>query len=178
MATYPEQCERAAPVLRLVPFRAEYAERVVGWVHGAQDAYWLAPKAKPPLTAEEVLRWQVPEHEPLALELAGQAAPIGYGELNRLSRARRRYWLGHVIVDPALRGRGYGAEFTRLLLRRAFVQRGAHEVTLVVFPANEAAVACYRAAGFRENGYETHEFAAHGRRERLLRMAAPPRDYR
>ena len=82
----------------------------------------------------------------------------------------RHFWLGHLIVDPRQRGRGLGTHLTRLLLERAFNQQGARRVTLVVFPENHRALACYRAAGLREAGAEIHYFPPCDRRVRLLKM--------
>lgn len=172
MAVNPRTHKDAALVCRLEPFRPAWAELIVSWVRDEQEAYWLAPRTPPPLTADEILRWQRPGREGfMSLEGDGPE-PRGYGELNLLSSGRRRYWLGHLIVDPAQRGRGCGVQLTRLLLRHAAVRQGAREVTLVVFPENRRAVSCYLAAGLREDGYETHEFPAYGRRVRLLRMTA------
>jgi RimJ/RimL family protein N-acetyltransferase len=157
---------------RLAPFQPVWAELVVSWTHDARDAYWVAPKSRPPLTAAEVLGWRKPDHYPYVLLAGGRPEPVGYGEVNRLSGGRRQYWLGHLIVDPACRGRGYGAQLTRLLLEEAFGQRGARRVTLVVFADNVAALACYRAAGMVDDGCEWHTFPAYGRRECLVRLAA------
>lgn len=176
MAANPGQRARANLRCRLVPFEPQYAERVIGWVRDAREAYWFAPRTAPPLTAAEILAWQVPGHSAHLL-LAQGGEPVGYGEVNRLGPGPGRYWLGHLIVDPAWRGQGYGRELSLLLLRHAFSQLRARRVTLVVFPENRAAIASYRAAGMREDGYETHEFPAYGRRACLLRMvatAAPP----
>jgi RimJ/RimL family protein N-acetyltransferase len=162
--------------LRLEAFQPAAAERIVSWVGGAQEAYWLAPRTAPPLTVEKVRSWAHPLHEPLVL-VDGEAAPLGYGELNVLAGGDRVWWLGHLIIDPAHRGRGLGTELTRRLLLRAFQQRGASRVTLVVFAENTAAIASYRRAGLRFDGYESHKFPAYGRCERLMRMAVNAREY-
>ena len=172
MAANPSISRTTTPACRLLSFHPSCADLVMSWVSDAREAFWIAPRTPPSLTAAEVLNWQVPGHQAYLLAEAGRAPPIGYGELNVLNGAARRYWLGHPIVDPAQRGRGCGLQLTRLLLRQAFAQHGSVDVTLVVFPDNTRAIACYRAAGMRENGYETHEFPAYGRRVRLLRMAA------
>lgn len=172
MAAIPQARDGSDRPCRLAPFAPVWAELVVSWVRDAREAYWLAPKSRPPLTATEILRWARPDHEPYMLLQGEQVAPIGYGELNRLVGGRRQYWLGHLVVDPALRGRGYGVQLTALLLQEAFEQRGARRVTLVVFPDNTAALACYRAAGMVEDGREWHTFPAYGRREGLVRLAA------
>ncbi|MCK4343014.1 MAG: GNAT family N-acetyltransferase [Phycisphaerae bacterium] len=172
MAANPDLNKRTVPACRLMPFQPGYAELVLSWVCDPREAYWLAPRTRPPLTAAEVLNWQVPGHQAFLLAERGRAEPIGYGELNVLFGAPRRYWLGHLIVDPARRGQGCGVQLTRLLLWHAFARHGAREVTLVVFPENERAIAAYRAAGMRASGYETHKFSAYERQVRLLRMTA------
>lgn len=172
MATPPRFERRAKTACYLEPFEPLHAERIAGWVRSPREMYWLAPKTPPPLTTGEVLRWRVPGHQPFLLWDVGHPHPVGYGELNRLASGTGRYWLGHLVVDPLLRGRGYGVALTRLLLRQAFVRCRARQVTLVVFPENARAVACYRAAGMWEDGWETHEFPAYGSTERLQRFVA------
>ena len=172
MAVNPGIRDATAPPCRLVPFDSARAELVLSWPRDAREVYWLAPKTHPPLTTAEILRWRKPGHDPYMLLEADREEPIGYGELNGLGGRRRQYWLGHLIVDPAHRGRGCGVLLTRLLLREAFERRGARRVTLVVFPENRRALTCYRAAGMGEDGYETHTFAAYGRQECLVRLAA------
>lgn len=172
MAVHPDMRRGVAPPCRLVPFEPAWAERVISWVRDEREAYWLAPKTCPPLTAQEILRWREPGHEPYMLVQAGRAEPLAYGELNLFGLARRQYWLGHLIVDGAQRGHGYGIELTRRLLEEAFERRGARRVTLVVFADNAAALACYRAAGMVDDGYEWHQFPAYGRRECLVRFSA------
>ncbi len=172
MAAHPSFRRQTVPVCRLAGFDPVWAAHVVSWVRDPQEAYWLAPKTPPPLTADRLSAWRATGNEAFLLLEPGRAEPLAYGELNRLSNARREYWLGHLIVDPAARGQGLGVQLTRLLLREAFEQRGARRVTLVVFPDNVAAVRCYRLAGMYEDGVEWHAFPAYNRRECLLRFAA------
>jgi RimJ/RimL family protein N-acetyltransferase len=161
-----------APPCRLRAFEPIWADHIAGWARDPQEAYWLAPKTRPPLTAASLLRWIEPGHAPYLLWEEGGAAPVAYGEVNRLLRARRQYWLGHLVVDPERRGRGYGVALVRGLLQEAFEQRGAVRVTLVVFAENVPALACYRRAGMHEDGWEWHNFPLYGKRECLLRFAA------
>jgi len=172
MAANPQTPPKVRPVCRLQPFDPRYAEDVMSWIRDQNEAYWLAPRTAPPLTAREVLHWQTPGHQPFSLLEVGRPDPIGYGELNVLSEAHGTFWLGHLIIAPTERGRGCGVQLTRLLLWQAFYRQRAREVTLVVFPDNRAAIAAYKVAGMPESGYETHEFPAYGRRAKLLRMTA------
>jgi RimJ/RimL family protein N-acetyltransferase len=158
--------------LHLTAFDPQYAGRVVSWVRGLRETYWLAPRTKPPLTADKVRAWAGVGRHPLMLILPAEDAPLAYGELNVLNERRRTYWLGHLIVDPKRRGEGLGRCLTEMLLHRAFRLHAARRVSLVVFPENRVAVACYRAAGMHDDGSETHFFPAYRCRVRLLRLAA------
>jgi ribosomal protein S18 acetylase RimI-like enzyme len=172
MALDPDISTNSLPACRLEPFDPAYADTVITWVRDEREAFWLAPRNRPPLTADQVLGWQTEGHRAFMLVRPGQMAPVAYGELNDLSGSPRRFWLGHLVVDPAERGRGYGIQLTRLLVWHAFSRCGARDVTLVVFPENRRAIASYRTAGLRDDGWETHTFPAYGRTARLLRMTA------
>ncbi len=63
----------------------------------------------------------------------------------------RRGHLG-ISLGPDARGKGYGSDACRVLLRYAFIDRGLHRVQLEVLDSNEAAIRAYVAAGFREDG--------------------------
>ncbi|WP_409494370.1 GNAT family N-acetyltransferase [Amycolatopsis sp. cmx-11-12] len=57
-----------------------------------------------------------------------------------------------IFLDPAAHGRGLGTDTVRTLVRHLVRDRGHHR--LVIDPAadNDAAIRCYKAAGFREVG--------------------------
>ncbi|MGD8450289.1 MAG: GNAT family N-acetyltransferase [Phycisphaerae bacterium] len=176
MTTRPARRPLEASTLRLLPFDAQYADLVASWVVDDAEALWLAPKTPPPITAEQVRDWTTPGHEPLMLCRARREPPVAYGELNVLSRSAGHFWLGHLLVAPARRGRGVGRALTEALLRRAFHRRGANRVSLVVFPENRAAVACYFSAGMREVARERHYLRPYEREAELVRLttiAAP-----
>lgn len=172
MAAHVRTSQKIRPVCRLQPFLPQHADTVMSWVRGEREAYWLAPRTRPPLTASEVLHWQMPGHQPFLMFEVGYPEPRAYGELNKLGETPGAYWLGHLLVDPEHRGRGFGVQLTKLLLWQAFQHQKAREVSLVVFPDNHQAIAAYKAAGMRESGYETHDFPVYGRQAKLLRMTA------
>lgn len=157
--------------LKPAPFESAMAVEIATWICGAREAYWLAPRATPPITAQKICDWRQPGRRQIVLAAPDSSAIAAYGEVNRMSRRSNEYWLGHLIVKPRLRGIGVGRRLCEVLLEHAFEQLGASRVSLVVFPENSAAIAAYRAVGMVEEGYEIHHFPAHNRRERLLRMA-------
>jgi len=159
----------SAPLGRLQRFAMADAEQVASWIT-ERESYWLAPRSRPPLTARSVISWGETEGERFML-LDNQTVPIGYGEINRLALQTNVYWLGHLLVDPHRRGQGYGQLLTRLLIDQAFTFQAARRITLVVFPDNATAIACYEAAGMHRDGFETHFLPSYRRRVRLVRMA-------
>lgn len=171
MATRPVQ-HAVAPLgtCRLVRFMPADATLVSAWLSNPRDAYWAAPRTWPPITPQRVLAWKRPGHRQYVLIDARRELPVAYGELNTLRHRSGDYWLGHLVVDPQQRGRGYGLALTRLLIERAFAQHRARRVLLVVFPENVGAIRCYQRAGMRPDGYELHHFPPYERCEHLLKM--------
>ena len=53
-----------------------------------------------------------------------------------------------IVVDNTSRGKGYGSDMLRKLLRFAYENTGVSSVKLIVFDANAAAMRCYRKVGF------------------------------
>ena len=161
---------RHAAGYMLDPFDPRHAVAIATWVTGAEDLLWLAPRTHPPLTPAKVRGWIGPGRQGYTMAAATNPTPVGYGEINVLNARRQEYWLGHLVIDPRYRGQGLGTQLTRLLVERAFVNHAARRVTLVVFPENRTAIAAYRSAGFRSDGYELHHFGPYGKSIELLRM--------
>ena len=158
--------------VELRAFDPRCAGLVVSWVRTPAELFHLAPKTPPPLTTAKVLGWCRSKGCPLLLWPADGDLPVGYAELNQMRSDSRHLWLGHIVLDPRHRGRGEGIRFVQMLLRWALVELGARRVSLVVFPDNQAAVACYLKAGFSLHGEEYHRFEPDGPRHRLLRFEA------
>lgn len=105
-------------------------------------------------TPEERRAWLAargPRHPVLVAEAEGVV--VGWGSLNAFN-PRRAY--DHVAdfslyVERAWRGRGVGRRLLEALTARARAL-GYHKLVLSAFPWNEAGMAVYRRAGFREVG--------------------------
>ncbi|HRX83630.1 MAG TPA: GNAT family N-acetyltransferase [Phycisphaerae bacterium] len=155
---------------RLQPMSAGSAATVASWVRSDAELFWLAPSTVPPITAEKVLGWTRQRGAAFIYTPSHGEPPVGYAELNAMARDRRHLWIGHVLIDPALRGGGLGRALTAALVHRAFRIEGARRLSLVVFPENVSAVRCYEAAGFTLRGEENQCFGAAPQRFRLLRF--------
>ena len=64
---------------------------------------------------------------------------------------------GFIIVDDAIRGKGYGKQMLKLALKYAFELLMAEKVTLGVFHNNMPAYYCYKSVGFKDVQMEKKE---------------------
>lgn len=161
----------APPVHYLTRFDASAAATICSWVRSLAELTFLAPGTAPPLTAEKVAAWGRDHANRLLLCAADGTQAVGYGELNPMAHRADQMWIGHLIVNPDVRGMGIGQRFTQALLARAFLQYGVAEVLLLVFPENRPALACYERCGMVVTGREHKSFEATGRRHLFLRMS-------
>lgn len=62
---------------------------------------------------------------------------------------------GFVIVNPGLRGKGYGKKMLQLGIEYVKTNLNVQRIDLGVFANNDSAKHCYEAVGFKE--YDTHK---------------------
>lgn len=158
------------PLPKTRVFAPHHAARVAAWVRDAQELAWLSPDSIPPLSVQQVLDWGGRGHRQFLLHVASEPAPIAYGELNDMPGTPGAVWLGHILLDPALRGRGVGLACVRALVMLAFDELAAQQIILVVVPDNDAAIGCYLRAGFVHRGDEWKTPTDGRPAYRLLRM--------
>lgn len=165
--------------IHLESFAPEQAATIVSWVRTPQELLWLAPSTQPPLTEGDVCDWLRPGGRALVVKTNGvdtthetpeAAGIIAYGETNPMKLQKNHLWLGHVIIRPDLRGTGLGRRFIEALVDHAFHRQDAQKLSLVVFPGNAAALACYHRVGFKFTGDEYHRLGRDPRRHRLFRL--------
>lgn len=176
-ASMPDEPAGTTPVCYLSPFDNLFAPVIAAWPQTAHELTWLAPGTVPPLTPSKVCAWQRADGRQYLFWNAAHPGPAGYAELNRMPDERRRYWIGHFILDPVLRGRGLSHTFFRNLVMHAFGEMGAAEVLLVVVPQNLVAIRCYERGGMIVSGRESKRFESTGRRHTFLRMSITRRRF-
>jgi RimJ/RimL family protein N-acetyltransferase len=160
-----------SPVTRLVPFRPEHAASIVSWIRNDRELFLIAPRTPPPLTVAKVCGWTGEGDRPVVL--TSGARPVGYAELNRLDHLPAHLWIGHFVIDPELRRRGYGSILLSGLLSAAFASPDVWEVSLTVFPQNVGAIAFYEWFGFVLHETQVRRFEGTGRRHRIGWMRLP-----
>jgi aminoglycoside 6'-N-acetyltransferase len=112
-------------------------------------------------SAPEVARWwglpeegfpwsDEPDATRLAIELDGAVA--GMIQFSEELTPRYRHASIDLFLDPALHGRGLGAEAVRRVARHLTEERDHHRLTIDPATANTAAIRAYEKAGFRAVG--------------------------
>lgn len=84
--------------------------------------------------------------------------PLGYFSMSINSRENLAF-LSFIIVNDEIRGQGYGTKMLQLIKEYVFETGQAQKIGLRVFDVNEAAVRCYRKAGFIEVQREPEAFS-------------------
>ena len=146
-------------MLTLREFMENDASVIAGWLRSEEELYkWSADRFnKYPLSGKDINENYEPQLE------TGRFIPLtavdGNGEVigHFIIRYPRDYddssvRFGFVIVDPALRGKGYGKELLRLGIEYVKENLSAARIDLGVFENNESARHCYEAAGFKVYG--------------------------
>ena len=128
-----------------------------------------------PTTREEVAAWhKTNQADKNQVILA--IRPSGANELVGLARLMFIDWLGRtcelgIFIGPGQRrGQGLGKEAVRLLVRHAFDSLNLRRVHLRVAESNAAAIACYRACGFAQEGVLREHAWNAGRYENVVLM--------
>lgn len=144
-------------MLKLRPYRQEDAGKIVSWCRDEAEFYrWTGGSLGTwPLTEEH---WNGFTAKKCADSLYfpftafDEKGPAGFFSLLNMQEDPGDLRFCYVIVDPFRRGQGCAKEMLRLGMLFAFHLYGAKKVSLSVFENNAAALTCYRALGFRENG--------------------------
>ena len=138
-------------------FKPEDAKMIASWIRSEEELYrWSADRFnKYPISDEDIIQQYIAQSRegrffPLtAADDSGGA--IGHFIIRYPAKDdNRSVRFGFVIVDPALRGKGYGKEMLRLGIDYVKEHLKAVRIDLGVFENNERARRCYEAAGFRE----------------------------
>ncbi len=87
--------------------------------------------------------------------------PTGFLACN-VNREEHYAFLSFLILDPAIRGKGYGIRMVESIAEALFEEDDISALRLNVFDVNEAAVRCYQRAGFLEESRTLNAFTFRG----------------
>lgn len=141
----PHPTEIAAPRLRLVAVAGEHI-----------------PPLREIRAEPEVFRWWGPVHPDFPFDedadtpgyavLLGDGTVAGFVQYSEETDPMYRHAGIDVFLTTAVHGRGYGREVVTAVAAHLIDARGHHRLTIDPCVDNAAAIACYRAVGFREVG--------------------------
>jgi len=122
-----------------------------------------------PYTAETYIeRFQPGRENPrlvaFSLRTVEEDRLIGFVALHSIEWNNQAGLLAIGIGDPEYRGRGYGADALRLILRYAFDELNLHRVGLDVIANNTQAIRAYEQVGFKQEGEQREAVLRDGQR--------------
>lgn len=145
-------------MIRLRPYKPVDAWSLLEWWEGAEEddfVKWSCGKFSYPLAIEELddyfSQWCLREKTGwlmTALDESGKA--VGHFILRLADYEAGTVRMGFIVVDPKMRGRGYGRQMMEQALKYVFQVLGMRKVSLGVFENNPKAKECYESVGFKE----------------------------
>ncbi len=135
-------------MLGIRPYKAEDAKEIISWCKDETTFYrWTAGKLGDFPVTESEFKFV----ETLMPFVAfNENGTVGFFTLRKPDGTTDELRFGFVIVNPDIRGKGYGKEMIRLGLKYAFELYGAEKVSIGVFENNLPAYHCYKSIGFSE----------------------------
>ena len=142
-------------MLRIRPYKTKDAQSIQTWIKSAKEhALWCANLIDYPLTQQGLddmlAQYNTSGEGGMFTALSGDGKPVGFFTVMRADYKTNNAHLGFIIVDPALRGQGYGADLVHMAVRYCFCMLLTASVTLKVYDINEAAHRCYHSVGFTD----------------------------
>lgn len=142
-------------MLRLRPFKISDIPYLLDWAKEERIfTMWCANQFSYPLTAEQLMEYRETYDKEenawsfTAIDEAG--TPAGHLLMRNADYEKDSIHFGFIIMNPDIRGKGYGKEMVGLAVNYAFEILKVKKVTLVVFAPNTAAHSCYKAVGFTD----------------------------
>ena len=142
-------------MLRIRPYKAEDANTVLSWCHDEKAFYrWTAGILGDFPITQNAFKFV---ESLMPFTAFDETGIVGFFTLRNPDDSLDELRFGFVIVDPDIRGKGYGKAMLQLGLKFAFEIYGAKRVSLGVFENNLPAYHCYKAAGFDDVLLDTTE---------------------
>ncbi|MFF0343394.1 GNAT family N-acetyltransferase [Kribbella sp. NPDC004875] len=132
--------------MELRGFSDGYGVQVASWALNEREVALLSGRVEYPFPADLRTSWRTIEEDIHSYLLFDGERPVGYGEV-WLDDEEDEVELARIIVDPKVRGRGFGGELVRALLGPA-LDAGYSEVFVRVRPENAPAIRAYHGSGF------------------------------
>ena len=137
----------------IIPYAGDHSTRVRSWIDSAGTYEALCRGIEFPPPPDIVDSWQ--RAGVRAYLLTAHNQPVAYAEL--VTRQHEQALeIGHLLVDPRQRSRGYGTRMLQLLYERAATTPGVARVLLNLYHQDPEALGCFLKAGFEIVGTASH----------------------
>lgn len=156
----------------LSPINKDDAETYTKWLNNASvtDKLGFTWQQIGVEKETEVLESMIKEGHNFAIirregnELIGNT---GFMEIDQIHRTAQ---IGIFIGEESDRGKGYGSEAMRLLLKFGFETLNLNNIMLRVFDFNKNAIACYEKLGFKKIGERRKAYFVRGKYHNAIYM--------
>ena len=142
--------------LEFRPYIADDANTIIKWINSEKDLrFWSADRyGSYPISPDDInenYNQCISNKNFFPMTLVDNGKIVGHIIL-RYPDENQKYVirLGFIIVDPSLRGKGYGKLLINKAIEFAKQSLNAKEINLGVISTNETALQCYKSVGFRE----------------------------
>ncbi|NLF14059.1 MAG: GNAT family N-acetyltransferase [Anaerolineaceae bacterium] len=144
-------------LLRLAAARDEDAAAMARWSEDAGymrdlDTDYARPRPEREFSPEAYSQMAGPNSIEFRLRTLEDDRLVGFVALHTIEWNNRAAMLAIGIGEADYRGKGYGADALRLILRYAFDELNLERVGLDVIANNQAAMRAYERTGFRREG--------------------------
>ena len=143
--------------MEIIPFKLKHMRDILSWIKTEADmVQWAGPIFTWPMTQkqfrEHIRAGKTPPPTLYPFVLDDRNRVVGYCELSGHQRNSNQATLSRVLIAPKRRNRGMATFMINEVLRFGFDQIDLHRIGLGVFDFNQAAIKCYKNAGFRLEG--------------------------
>jgi len=133
----------------IIPYTDEYGEYIRKWIDSEETYRFVCRGSDFPPPENIVKTWQ--RDSVKSYLLIDHGKPVAYGEL-WLRKDELAYEIGHILVEPYSRSKGYGTKLIMLLFERASTRADIAKVVIKLFQENPIALGCCMKAGFELTG--------------------------
>lgn len=165
-------------MLRLRPFKLHEADAIASWFSNADEETfrkWGKNNFNYPLTVKELDEFfKKTQSDDNAWQLAAidnDGRLVGHFQMRCADYLSESIHLGYIVIDPEMRGKGYGKEMICCALNYAFDILKMKRVTVNVYDSNPAAHKCYLSVGFRDESFEENALSFNDETWGVYKMA-------
>jgi RimJ/RimL family protein N-acetyltransferase len=169
-------------MIRLREYRREDIPLRLKYINDPDVGGYLTPDVPYPMTLHEELKWfesltAVSDTYKFAIETLEDNQFIGGCSIIGVDWKNSVTAIGIFIGSKDHRGRGYGTDALKVLIKFIFMQMDINKIRLTVYSYNQQAIRCYEKCGFKVEGVLRQEIFKDGKRYDKIAMGIIKEEY-